>query len=189
MTSTATSPVDVPRTGRGPGRAVVAPAPAPVRGPRAGASTAAAGAIVVGHDGSAEATAALDQALELAAALGAPVLVVRTWSIDTAPRGAVFHDGAAASFPEIDATVRKRLEADAASSVSRHPGLAVELRSVLGPPAGTLIGLTHDARMLVLGSRGLGDLAGMVLGSVSDRCVRHSRCPVLVVPRTREAHA
>ncbi|MFT2752969.1 universal stress protein [Clavibacter sp. Sh2088] len=184
MTSPATSPADAPRPGPRPVRPVVDPTAEPV--PAAQQPAIPAGSVVVGHDGSAAAQAALDQALELAAALAAPVVVVRTWSIDTAPPGAVFHDGFAASFAEIGETVEERLRADTASSARRHPELDVHLRSVLSQPAETLIALSHDARMLVVGSRGLGGFAGMLLGSVSDRCVRHARCPVLVVPRTRD---
>jgi nucleotide-binding universal stress UspA family protein len=154
-----------------------------------GPGPAAAGSIVVGHDGSPEAQAALDTALELAHALGATVLVVRTWSLDTAPSGVVFHDGYAASFAEIGEAVHGRLRTETASRIGSRAGLDVQLRSVLGQPAETLIALSRDARMLVVGSRGLGGVAGMVLGSVSDRCVRHARCPILVVPRGQAPRA
>ncbi|MDQ0743282.1 nucleotide-binding universal stress UspA family protein [Clavibacter sp. B3I6] len=155
----------------------------------AGTARATTGSIVVGHDGSAGAQAALEVALELGRDLSAPVVVVRTWSIDTAPRGAVFHDGYAASFPEIGESVRVALQEETAAQLFRHPEVDGEVRSVLGQPAEVLIELSADARMLVVGTRGLGGFAGMVLGSVSDRCARHARCPVLVVPRTRDPRA
>nr|WP_255453636.1 universal stress protein [Cryobacterium glaciale] len=41
--------------------------------------------------------------------------------------------------------------------------------------------LSRDSRILVVGSRSRGGLAGMPLGSVSEQCVRHATCPVLVV--------
>ena len=144
---------------------------------------AAQASIVVGHDGSAQADQALTTALELAQALAASVVIVRAWSIDTAPRGAVFHDGYAASFAEITATVRERLRAETASLVARYPGLRVEFRGVLGQPSGVLVDASAGARMLVVGSRGLGGFAGLLLGSVSEQCVRHASCPVLVVPQ------
>ena len=42
---------------------------------------------------------------------------------------------------------------------------------------------SRDARMLVVGSRGVGGFSEMVLGSVSDQCVRYAHCPVLVARR------
>lgn len=146
---------------------------------------AAAASIVVGHDGSAQSDHALATALELARALSASVLVVRAWSIDTAPRGTIFHDGYAASFAEITAAVGERLRTETAGIVAEHPGCRVDFRAALGQPAEVLLEASAQARMLVVGSCGLGGFAGLLLGSVSEQCVRHARCPVLVVPRAR----
>ncbi|MCS5716555.1 universal stress protein [Herbiconiux sp. CPCC 205763] len=137
--------------------------------------------IVVGHDGSAQADDALVTALELATALSAPLVIVRAWSIDTAPRGALFHDGFASPFSEVDARVRDLLIEETQSIRERHPGVAVEYQGVLGQPAEVLIEVSRNARMLVVGSRGRGGFASLMLGSVSEQCVRHATCPVLVV--------
>ncbi|TAJ48182.1 MAG: universal stress protein [Herbiconiux sp.] len=142
----------------------------------------APGSIVVGHDGSAQSDRALAVALDLAQALSVPVVIVRAWSIETAPHGTIFHDGYAASFAEITAAVRERLRAETADLVARYPGCRVDVRGVLGQPSEVLAGASAGARMLVVGSRGLGGFAGLLLGSVSEQCIRHARCPVLVVP-------
>ena len=59
---------------------------------------APASSIVVGHDGSGAATAALRWALQLASELGAPVTILRAWLIVTAPRPDNWAFGAAALF-------------------------------------------------------------------------------------------
>ena len=50
-----------------------------------------------------------------------------------------------------------------------------------GGAAHTLIDISSGARMLVVGSRGHGGFAGLLLGSVSAACAEHASCPVLVI--------
>jgi nucleotide-binding universal stress UspA family protein len=141
--------------------------------------------IVVGHDGSGGGDQALASALELADQLHAPVVVVRAWSIATAPRPPTWRFGYVSSFTELAETVREHLVRDVSRHLEQLPAIDVDYRAVHGSPAKNLIAISQDARMLVVGSRGLGGFAGMVLGSVSDQCVRYATCPVLVV-RTRD---
>ena len=62
-----------------------------------------------------------------------------------------------------------------------RPDIAVVPRVVQGHPAPVLVEASQGAELLVLGSRGHGEFAGMLLGSVSEHCVSHAHCPVLVV--------
>ncbi|MFB9681120.1 universal stress protein [Streptosporangium vulgare] len=59
-----------------------------------------------------------------------------------------------------------------------------EVRSILarGAPGPELVSLSRTARILVVGSRGLGGLTGLLLGSVSAHVAAHAVCPVLVIP-------
>jgi nucleotide-binding universal stress UspA family protein len=50
-----------------------------------------------------------------------------------------------------------------------------------GHPAPALIEASRGADLFVLGSRGHGEFVGMLLGSVSEHCVTHAHCPVLVL--------
>lgn len=145
-----------------------------------------AGSLVVGHDGSDGADYALAQAVELAEQLRAPLVIVRAWSISSAPRPSTWEFGYVSSFDDYSAAVHEELVTDASRVVEKHPTVSVDYRAVHADPATALIDLSRDARMLVVGSRGLGGFRGLVLGSVSERCVRHAECPVLVArPRHR----
>ena len=139
--------------------------------------------IVVGHDGSGGGDEALKMALKLADALQASVLIVRAWSMVTAPRRPDWEFGYVPSFDEMSAAVHDHLVNDTATDVARFSDLPVEHRAVHASPAKSLVELSSDAVMLVVGSRGLGGFAGLMLGSVSEQCVRHAACPVLVVRR------
>ena len=67
----------------------------------------------------------------------------------------------------------------------KHPEVHVVERVVRGHAAEALVVASAGARMLVVGSRGRGAMAGLVLGSVSQAAIYHAQCPVLVV---RSAH-
>ncbi|MEA3079786.1 MAG: hypothetical protein QOF05_1194, partial [Sphingomonadales bacterium] len=87
--------------------------------------------------------------------------------------------------PEADA--RKAL-ADAVASVVADktlPNLTQVVRE--GNAAQVLLDETKDAQLLIVGSRGHGGFAGLLLGSVSANCAEHAQCPVLVVHG--EAHS
>ena len=68
-----------------------------------------------------------------------------------------------------------------------QPSPEVRVRAVMGLAADVLIGASHGADLLVVGSRGLGGFASMLLGSVSMQCALHASCPVTVV-HSPEAH-
>lgn len=146
----------------------------------AAVEVASASSIVVGHDGSSGAADALEVALQLAADLGAPLTIVRAWSLVTAPRPANWTFGYAPSVDELAEAVRADLAANTQRQVARFPSVVVTCRAYHAGPAASLIRASKEARMLVVGARGLGGLRELVLGSVSDQCVRHAHCPVLV---------
>jgi nucleotide-binding universal stress UspA family protein len=79
---------------------------------------------------------------------------------------------------------RRAAEAALAKAVVavQTPGVELEARVVEGNPVDVLIDASRDADLLVVGSRGRGGVVGLLLGSVSQRCVERAHCPVVVVP-------
>jgi nucleotide-binding universal stress UspA family protein len=143
---------------------------------------APAGSIVVGDDGSDSGRRSLESALLIAERFECGVVVLQTWTVESSLGELSDHHGYIRSFGEVTQALRARLEALRRSAVARHPEVMVEFRVVLAPPAEALVGLSRDAFMLVLGSRGRGALGSLVLGSVSLQCLRRAHCAVLVVP-------
>ena len=83
------------------------------------------------------------------------------------------------SQPARDAqAVLERLIADLEA---RKPAVDVTTSIETGNPAKALIELSGGADLMVVGSRGHGAFAGMLLGSVSQHLVSHAACPVVVV--------
>lgn len=84
------------------------------------------------------------------------------------------------------------LEDTAGSILADAVALATKDRSVTTPPVTTTVRHGHasealvaeakEATMLVVGSRGHGGFVGMLIGSISQGCVTHAPCPVVVVP-------
>jgi nucleotide-binding universal stress UspA family protein len=81
--------------------------------------------------------------------------------------------------PAADAA--KVLDGAVATVRAAHPGLAIDSTVVEGHPAVALVGASEGAQLLVVGCRGHGEFAGMLLGSVSEHCVTNAHCPVLVM--------
>ncbi len=137
--------------------------------------------VVVGIDFSTGARAALLFALHDAARRGVPVEAVTTYRPPE-----YWLDFYAVSSVAPDQTRDVALErvrtfvADALPEGPQPPPL-VQPRAIMGAAADVLISESHGADLLVVGSRGHGGFASMLLGSVSMHCALHASCPVTVV--------
>lgn len=139
-----------------------------------------AGWTIVGVDGSEVSKDALRWAAAEAEATGAKLRVVMTWRIP----GAAF--GYFAPIPaEVDLAGDAQVALDeiVAEVLGQSPVVPVSTFVAEGPAALTLLAEAKDADLLVVGSRGHGPLVGALLGSVSEYCVTHASCPVVVVHR------
>jgi nucleotide-binding universal stress UspA family protein len=140
--------------------------------------------IIVGVDGSEGSRTALRWAARIAAAKGTAIRAVGAWQyparavIPGSPKLTAPDDMDQATCDDVRAVVREELDAGAGR---------VEVEAGRGPAAPVLLGAAArtGADMLVLGARGLGGFAGLLLGSVSQECVEHSPCPVVVL---RDGH-
>jgi nucleotide-binding universal stress UspA family protein len=135
--------------------------------------------IVVGIDDSPAAAEALRWALEEARLRGATLEVVHTWAFPVAnelPGGEVNR-----LVTDLDRAASEVLDEVVDRTVGADPGVNVVRRVLEGPPARTLIEAAAGADFLVVGSRGRGGFAGLLLGSVAQQCVHHAPCPVVVV--------
>ena len=132
--------------------------------------------IVVGVDGSPESRKALRWAAHLGQLLGAPINVVSAWQYPTTY-------GYAAPLPDWSPHENMRgVQAEVITGVFGEedpPGVAHILQS--GGAAHVLLEASETALMLVVGSRGHGGFAGLLLGSVSATVAEHASCPVLIV--------
>lgn len=129
---------------------------------------ASAGPVAVGVDGSEPSLVALGFAAERAAQRQVPLRVLHAWTPGP---------GGAAGVPDERAAVEQALEPWRRTFAD----LAITVDLVPTSPAAMLIEASRDARLVVVGSRGRGGLAGMLLGSVSQQLIQHANCPVAVV--------
>lgn len=147
------------------------------------------GTVVVGVDGSPESQHALAWAADEARLRGAGLTVAYVY--EHTPAWQMYSYGFTPP-PTPDPSIEEeRLEAArrARTLVEEQIG-RLDLRDLdVEPvayedrrPARGLVELARGADLLVVGSRGRGGFAGLVLGSVSQQCVQHARCPVVVIP-------
>jgi nucleotide-binding universal stress UspA family protein len=137
------------------------------------------GPVVVGIDESDGSGHALDVAFEEAALRGAGIVVlhayqpdVRTWGLDLPP-------------DVEDEGVRRTAESDRLTAIvapwrDKYPTVQVDVAAVEGQTAARLVDASATAQLIVVGSRGRGGFAGLLLGSVGLHLLHHSGCPVLI---------
>jgi len=138
------------------------------------------GTVVVGVDGSESAGVALEFAAEEAAVRGAELRVVAVRELSEQSRGS------AGPVPEVHDNVLRVGEAIVKDAVVRAKELQPQLRCegvvLYGRPQDVLLDEAKGALLLVVGRRGQGGLASLLMGSVSRHLVDHASCPVVVVP-------
>ncbi len=143
---------------------------------------APAQSIVVGIDDSPQAARALDFAFDEASRRAWPLQALHAWDVavigfdvdaSTYPAGGILDDVK-------DAEARLSAEV-LAGHMAKYPDVEVEVRLRRGAAANVLVEASRDAGMLVLGSRGRGGFASLLLGSVSHKVIHRSACTVAIV--------
>lgn len=138
--------------------------------------------ILVGLDGSGASIDALRVGVALAEALFTPLDTVTVWDYPSTVGGL---SPFAQWTPEKDA---RRIVKEAVEEVfNGSPPEYFTHRLIQGAATRVLLHETHAASMLVMGSRGRGGVAGLLLGSVSMACAEHAHCPVLIMHGPKDA--
>ena len=138
--------------------------------------------IVVGVDNSTHSQRALDWAINEAAIRKAPLTVVTVIQEIAGWYGVPLPNMADAPLAEkIGKAVREQVEAAVARLDEPGPE-SIKVRSLTGSPSQRILAVAADADMIVLGSRGSGGFAKLMLGSVSSQVTQHAHCPVVIIP-------
>jgi nucleotide-binding universal stress UspA family protein len=135
--------------------------------------------VVVGFDGSATARSAVHHGAREALRRGCGLRIVHAfgWPVILPPFHAPYDrhgQGPRAAMLDLLAQIAREVRAD-------HPSLPVTTRLLDGSPGGVLVDVSRDAQLLVVGHRGLGGFADLLVGSVAAQVCGHARCPVVVV--------
>jgi nucleotide-binding universal stress UspA family protein len=134
--------------------------------------------ILLAYDGSEHAQRALDCTRDLARKYGAQVILVHAFHPIPQEWGTPLRQQAEAhSIGAGEKTIRE------AQAQLANESFEVITEMLEGPPAGAILRVaeTRECDLIVMGSRGLGELKATLLGSVSDKVLHHSLAPVLIV--------
>lgn len=153
-------------------------------------------AVVVGVDGSAGAREALRWALAEGRLRGVPVRVVHAWTFGYVGRIEGFpywdgsfgpHGSAGVDLSDLHSAAEGLLERSLAEVGDESDGVEIERLVIQGAAAAILVSAVAPGDLLVVGSRGHGGFVDVLLGSVSQQCVHHAPCPVVVVHASKQA--
>jgi nucleotide-binding universal stress UspA family protein len=142
--------------------------------------------IVVGVDGSHHSTCALEWALKEAALQHGPLTVLTVHSVAASPwSGNPVLMGGDSEDREKMLHAAEELTREVTDKLGESRPDSVTVQAVSGFPAKELIEASRDADLVVVGSRGAGGFAKLMMGSISSQVVEHAHCPVVVVPSER----
>ena len=138
--------------------------------------------IVVGVDGSEHSQRSLEWAMKEAALRHTPltVLAVHPVAMSAWTQTPITYPQDEADQARAQAAAQEGAEKAAVSLGEQAP--VVTVRSVSGSPAAELIKAGAEADLLVVGARGSGGFARLLMGSVSAQVTHHAPCPVVIVP-------
>lgn len=138
--------------------------------------------VVVGIDGSEGSLEALRAAAAEARLRSAILEVICVWHPSSLGSIPAFGVGAptAESLDELRIALHETLVSE---GLGPDGDVEVDARVATGNAAEVLLDAAETASLVVVGTRGRGGFAGLVLGSVSQQVVTHARCPVMIVPR------
>jgi nucleotide-binding universal stress UspA family protein len=140
--------------------------------------------VVVGVDGSPSSRAALQWGFEAARRHGCPMVAFHACVPVPPPgRGAL---AGVQDIPALLADARRGVEDELACALKEPDGVEISVEARHGNPAWELLDHTGSEDLLVLGSRGRGGFASLVLGSVATQVTHHARGPVVVVRDAKE---
>ncbi|TQN30164.1 nucleotide-binding universal stress UspA family protein [Haloactinospora alba] len=140
------------------------------------------GRIIVGADGSEPSRRAVEFAFTQASQRGTEVVAVCAWqpmaafasSVGPVPPDAFDDDAVAES-------ARRTAEQEVSGMRERHPDVEVDIRAVRAHPVVALLEVGTPADLIVIGSRGRGGFAGLLLGSISQSVLHGAKGPVAIV--------
>jgi nucleotide-binding universal stress UspA family protein len=149
--------------------------------------------VVVGVDGSAGSRQALRWAAAEARLRNAPLRVVHAWTFGftAIPGGGYGYKGDSRGLFGAEGTSELRRASEelvdrAITDIAAEAcGIEIERQVVEGGAADVLVGAAAEGDLLVVGSRGHGGFAGLLLGSISQQCAHHAVCPVVIVHADR----
>lgn len=146
------------------------------------------GPVIAAVDGSEHSRFALRRAFVVAQTRREPLVVVTAWTAALAGRDSGGAGGPGEpSWESIEEGHRALVQEMVDEAGREFPEVPVEIRAIQGRPAQVITGLSQEAGLLVLGSRGHGGFRGMLLGSVTHEVIETAHCPVLIARRSNHA--
>ncbi|MCL5057980.1 MAG: universal stress protein [Actinobacteria bacterium] len=140
--------------------------------------------VLVPLDGSIRANVAAEHAMELAKTMNAEVMFLHVIPA-LPPYVNSYSDRLGGAYQqindELETTGREIM--DKARKEYENSGVSLEVKVIWGNPAMEICRESKEGRfdLIIMGSRGLGEIKGYLMGSISNRVVRHASCPVLIV--------